>query len=183
VGLVVMLVGLLLVQNACVLVWFAALKRRHVGACAIEGAQVVRFRLMTSAFAFIAGLRFRWCGGHRAGNQPHHRQLGLGRLFGCVRSACTTFRHLAMLIRDENESPFFEGVEPVLVIEKPTLWQTPLSMPERCWPGAGGWRLPVCQTGVVGTDHNTPTPLLTINQWRVAGMAIRRACGRQFFFS
>ncbi|HEX8428694.1 efflux RND transporter permease subunit [Hymenobacter sp.] len=130
VGLV-MLVGLL-GKNAVLIVEFAALKHEEgmsVRDAAIEGAKV-RFRpiLMTS-FAFIAGLipLVVATGAGAIGNRTIGSSALGGMLFGTVFGVIIIpglyyfFGTLAgdnKLIRDENESPVFEGVEPRVLIEE-----------------------------------------------------------------
>ncbi|MBD2768268.1 efflux RND transporter permease subunit [Hymenobacter sp. BT664] len=130
VGLV-MLVGLL-GKNAVLIVEFAALKHEEgmsVRAAAIEGAKV-RFRpiLMTS-FAFIAGLipLVVATGAGAIGNRTIGSSALGGMLFGTVFGVIIIpglyyfFGTLAgdkKLIRDENESPIFEGVEPRVLLEE-----------------------------------------------------------------
>jgi HAE1 family hydrophobic/amphiphilic exporter-1 len=130
VGLV-MLVGLL-GKNAVLIVEFAALKHEEgmsVRDAAIEGAKV-RFRpiLMTS-FAFIAGLipLVVATGAGAIGNRTIGSSALGGMLFGTVFGVIIIpglyyfFGTLAgdnKLIRDENESPMFEGVEPRVLIEE-----------------------------------------------------------------
>jgi HAE1 family hydrophobic/amphiphilic exporter-1 len=130
VGLV-MLVGLL-GKNAVLIVEFAALKHEEgmsVRDAAIEGAKV-RFRpiLMTS-FAFIAGLipLVMATGAGAIGNRTIGSSALGGMLFGTVFGVIIIpglyyfFGTLAgdkKLIRDENESPIFEGVEPRVLIEE-----------------------------------------------------------------
>ncbi|GAB2718018.1 hypothetical protein GCM10011495_33940 [Hymenobacter frigidus] len=130
VGLV-MLVGLL-GKNAVLIVEFAALKHEEgmsVRDAAIEGARV-RFRpiLMTS-FAFIAGLipLVVATGAGAIGNRTIGSSALGGMLFGTVFGVIIIpglyyfFGTLAgdkKLIRDENESPIFEGVEPRVLIEE-----------------------------------------------------------------
>ena len=130
VGLV-MLVGLL-GKNAVLIVEFAALKHEEgmsVRDAAIEGAKV-RFRpiLMTS-FAFIAGLipLVVATGAGAIGNRTIGSSALGGMLFGTVFGVIIIpglyyfFGTLAgnkKLIRDENESPIFEGVEPRVLIEE-----------------------------------------------------------------
>ena len=130
VGLV-MLVGLL-GKNAVLIVEFAALKHEQgmsVRDAAIEGAKV-RFRpiLMTS-FAFIAGLipLVVATGAGAIGNRTIGSSALGGMLFGTVFGVIIIpglyyfFGTLAgdnKLIRDENESPMFEGVEPRVLIEE-----------------------------------------------------------------
>jgi hydrophobe/amphiphile efflux-1 (HAE1) family protein len=130
VGLV-MLVGLL-GKNAVLIVEFAALKHEEgmsVREAAIEGARV-RFRpiLMTS-FAFIAGLipLVVATGAGAIGNRTIGSSALGGMLFGTVFGVIIIpglyyfFGTLAgnkKLIRDENESPIFEGVEPRVLIEE-----------------------------------------------------------------
>jgi len=130
VGLV-MLVGLL-GKNAVLIVEFAALKHEEgmsVRDAAIEGAKV-RFRpiLMTS-FAFIAGLipLVVATGAGAIGNRTIGSSALGGMLFGTVFGVVIIpglyylFGTLAgnkKLIRDENESPILEGVEPRVLIEE-----------------------------------------------------------------
>ena len=130
VGLV-MLVGLL-GKNAVLIVEFAALKHEEgmsVRDAAIEGAKV-RFRpiLMTS-FAFIAGLipLVVATGAGAIGNRTIGSSALGGMLFGTVFGVIIIpglyyfFGTLAgdnKLIRDENESPIFEGVEPRVKLEE-----------------------------------------------------------------
>ena len=130
VGLV-MLVGLL-GKNAVLIVEFAALKHEEgmsVRDAAIEGARV-RFRpiLMTS-FAFIAGLipLVVATGAGAIGNRTIGSSALGGMLFGTVFGVIIIpglyyfFGTLAgdnKLIRDENESPVFEGVEPRVVLQE-----------------------------------------------------------------
>ncbi|RYU80289.1 efflux RND transporter permease subunit [Hymenobacter persicinus] len=130
VGLV-MLVGLL-GKNAVLIVEFAALKHEEgmsVRDAAIEGAKV-RFRpiLMTS-FAFIAGLipLVVATGAGAIGNRTIGSSALGGMLFGTVFGVIIIpglyyfFGTLAgnnKLIRDENESPILEGVEPRVLIEE-----------------------------------------------------------------
>ena len=130
VGLV-MLVGLL-GKNAVLIVEFAALKHEEgmsVRDAAIEGAKV-RFRpiLMTS-FAFIAGLipLVVATGAGAIGNRTIGSSALGGMLFGTVFGVIIIpglyyfFGTLAgdnKLIRDENESPMFEGVEPRVLVEE-----------------------------------------------------------------
>lgn len=130
VGLV-MLVGLL-GKNAVLIVEFAALKHEEgmsVRDAAIEGAKV-RFRpiLMTS-FAFIAGLipLVLATGAGAIGNRTIGSSALGGMLFGTVFGVIIIpglyyfFGTLAgdnKLIRDENESPVFEGVEPRVELEE-----------------------------------------------------------------
>ncbi|WP_035561738.1 efflux RND transporter permease subunit [Hymenobacter sp. IS2118] len=130
VGLV-MLVGLL-GKNAVLIVEFAALKHEEgmsVRDAAIEGAKV-RFRpiLMTS-FAFIAGLipLVVATGAGAIGNRTIGSSALGGMLFGTVFGVIIIpglyffFGTLAgdnKLIRDENESPVFEGVEPRVQLEE-----------------------------------------------------------------
>ncbi|WP_151088008.1 efflux RND transporter permease subunit [Hymenobacter baengnokdamensis] len=130
VGLV-MLVGLL-GKNAVLIVEFAALKHEEgmsVRDAAIEGAKV-RFRpiLMTS-FAFIAGLipLVVATGAGAIGNRTIGSSALGGMLFGTVFGVIIIpglyyfFGTLAgdnKLIRDENESPVLEGVEPRIKIEE-----------------------------------------------------------------
>ena len=127
----VMLVGLL-GKNAVLIVEFAALKHEEgmsVRDAAIEGARV-RFRpiLMTS-FAFIAGLipLVVATGAGAIGNRTIGSSALGGMLFGTVFGVIIIpglyyfFGTLAgdkKLIRDENESPIFEGVEPRVLIEE-----------------------------------------------------------------
>ncbi|HEX8330334.1 MAG TPA: efflux RND transporter permease subunit [Hymenobacter sp.] len=127
----VMLVGLL-GKNAILIVEFAALKHEEgmsVRDAAIEGARV-RFRpiLMTS-FAFIAGLipLVVATGAGAIGNRTIGSSALGGMLFGTVFGVIIIpglyyfFGTLAgdnKLIRDENESPVFEGVEPRVLIEE-----------------------------------------------------------------
>ncbi|WP_375438096.1 efflux RND transporter permease subunit [uncultured Hymenobacter sp.] len=130
VGLV-MLVGLL-GKNAVLIVEFAALKHEEgmsVRDAAIEGARV-RFRpiLMTS-FAFIAGLipLVVATGAGAIGNRTIGSSALGGMLFGTVFGVIIipglyyffgTLAGNSKLIRDENESPVFEGVEPRVLIEE-----------------------------------------------------------------
>ncbi|GAA3966004.1 efflux RND transporter permease subunit [Hymenobacter antarcticus] len=130
VGLV-MLVGLL-GKNAVLIVEFAALKHEEgmsVRDAAIEGAKV-RFRpiLMTS-FAFIAGLipLVVATGAGAIGNRTIGSSALGGMLFGTVFGVIIIpglyyfFGTLAgdnKLIRDENESPILEGVEPRVKLEE-----------------------------------------------------------------
>ena len=130
VGLV-MLVGLL-GKNAVLIVEFAALKHEEgmsVRDAAIEGARV-RFRpiLMTS-FAFIAGLipLVVATGAGAIGNRTIGSSALGGMLFGTVFGVIIipglyyffgTLAGDSKLIRDENESPIFEGVEPRVLIEE-----------------------------------------------------------------
>ncbi|MFC6223407.1 efflux RND transporter permease subunit [Hymenobacter artigasi] len=130
VGLV-MLVGLL-GKNAVLIVEFAALKHEEgmsVRDAAIEGAKV-RFRpiLMTS-FAFIAGLipLVVATGAGAIGNRTIGSSALGGMLFGTVFGVIIIpglyyfFGTLAgdnKLIRDENESPILEGVEPRVTLEE-----------------------------------------------------------------
>ncbi|SHJ68936.1 hydrophobic/amphiphilic exporter-1, HAE1 family [Hymenobacter daecheongensis DSM 21074] len=130
VGLV-MLVGLL-GKNAVLIVEFAALKHEEgmsVRDAAIEGAKV-RFRpiLMTS-FAFIAGLipLVVATGAGAIGNRTIGSSALGGMLFGTVFGVIIIpglyyfFGTLAgnkKLIRDENESPILEGVEPRVQLEE-----------------------------------------------------------------
>ncbi len=130
VGLI-MLVGLL-GKNAVLIVEFAALKHEEgmsVRDAAIEGAKV-RFRpiLMTS-FAFIAGLipLVVATGAGAIGNRTIGSSALGGMLFGTVFGVIIIpglyyfFGTLAgdnKLIRDENESPVFEGVEPRVKLEE-----------------------------------------------------------------
>ncbi|GAB3312158.1 efflux RND transporter permease subunit [Hymenobacter humi] len=130
VGLV-MLVGLL-GKNAVLIVEFAALKHEEgmtVREAAIEGARV-RFRpiLMTS-FAFIAGLipLVVATGAGAIGNRTIGSSALGGMLFGTVFGVIIipglyyffgTLAGSKKLIRDENESPIFEGVEPRVLIEE-----------------------------------------------------------------
>ncbi|MCC3155302.1 efflux RND transporter permease subunit [Hymenobacter sp. BT770] len=130
VGLV-MLVGLL-GKNAVLIVEFAALKHEEgmsVRDAAIEGARV-RFRpiLMTS-FAFIAGLipLVMATGAGAIGNRTIGSSALGGMLFGTVFGVIIipglyyffgTLAGESKLIRDENESPIFEGVEPRVLIEE-----------------------------------------------------------------
>ncbi len=130
VGLV-MLVGLL-GKNAVLIVEFAALKHEEgmsVRDAAIEGAKV-RFRpiLMTS-FAFIAGLipLVLATGAGAIGNRTIGSSALGGMLFGTVFGVIIipglyyffgTLAGSGKLIRDENESPIFEGVEPRVLIEE-----------------------------------------------------------------
>ncbi|MGI4886032.1 MAG: efflux RND transporter permease subunit [Janthinobacterium lividum] len=130
VGLV-MLVGLL-GKNAVLIVEFAALKHEEgmsVRDAAIEGARV-RFRpiLMTS-FAFIAGLipLVVATGAGAIGNRTIGSSALGGMLFGTVFGVIIipglyyffgTLAGDSKLIRDENESPVFEGVEPRVLIEE-----------------------------------------------------------------
>ena len=130
VGLV-MLVGLL-GKNAVLIVEFAALKHEEgmsVRDAAIEGARV-RFRpiLMTS-FAFIAGLipLVVATGAGAIGNRTIGSSALGGMLFGTVFGVIIipglyyffgTLAGNSKLIRDENESPVFEGVELRVLIEE-----------------------------------------------------------------
>ncbi|SFQ52431.1 efflux RND transporter permease subunit [Hymenobacter arizonensis] len=130
VGLV-MLVGLL-GKNAVLIVEFAALKHEEgmsVREAAIEGARV-RFRpiLMTS-FAFIAGLipLVVATGAGAIGNRTIGSSALGGMLFGTVFGVIIipglyyffgTLAGSSKLIRDENESPILEGVEPRVLIEE-----------------------------------------------------------------
>ena len=130
VGLV-MLVGLL-GKNAVLIVEFAALKHEEgmsVRDAAIEGARV-RFRpiLMTS-FAFIAGLipLVVATGAGAIGNRTIGSSALGGMLFGTVFGVIIipglyyffgTLAGDSKLIKDENESPVFEGVEPRVLIEE-----------------------------------------------------------------
>ncbi|GAC1378054.1 MAG: efflux RND transporter permease subunit [Hymenobacter sp.] len=130
VGLV-MLVGLL-GKNAVLIVEFAALKHEEgmsVREAAIEGARV-RFRpiLMTS-FAFIAGLipLVVATGAGAIGNRTIGSSALGGMLFGTVFGVIIipglyyffgTLAGDSKLIRDENEAPIFEGVEPRVLIEE-----------------------------------------------------------------
>ena len=130
VGLV-MLVGLL-GKNAVLIVEFAALKHEEgmsVRDAAIEGARV-RFRpiLMTS-FAFIAGLipLVVATGAGAIGNRTIGSSALGGMLFGTVFGVIIipglyyffgTLAGDSKLIRDENESPIFEGVEPRVELEE-----------------------------------------------------------------
>ncbi|OGX88808.1 efflux RND transporter permease subunit [Hymenobacter coccineus] len=130
VGLV-MLVGLL-GKNAVLIVEFAALKHEEgmsVRDAAIEGARV-RFRpiLMTS-FAFIAGLvpLVVATGAGAIGNRTIGSSALGGMLFGTVFGVIIipglyyffgTLAGDSKLIRDENESPVFEGVEKRVLIEE-----------------------------------------------------------------
>ncbi|MCB2377728.1 efflux RND transporter permease subunit [Hymenobacter sp. BT635] len=130
VGLV-MLVGLL-GKNAVLIVEFAALKHEEgmsVREAAIEGARV-RFRpiLMTS-FAFIAGLipLVVATGAGAIGNRTIGSSALGGMLFGTVFGVIIipglyyffgTLAGNSKLIRDENESPVLEGVEPRALIEE-----------------------------------------------------------------
>ncbi|GAA4013387.1 efflux RND transporter permease subunit [Hymenobacter fastidiosus] len=130
VGLV-MLVGLL-GKNAVLIVEFAALKHEEgmsVRDAAIEGARV-RFRpiLMTS-FAFIAGLipLVVATGAGAIGNRTIGSSALGGMLFGTVFGVIIipglyyffgTLAGDSKLIKDENESPIFEGVEPRVEIEE-----------------------------------------------------------------
>ena len=130
VGLV-MLVGLL-GKNAVLIVEFAALKHEEgmsVRDAAIEGAKV-RFRpiLMTS-FAFIAGLipLVVATGAGAIGNRTIGSSALGGMLFGTVFGVIIipglyyffgTLAGDSKLIRDENESPVFEGVEPRVTLEE-----------------------------------------------------------------
>jgi len=130
VGLV-MLVGLL-GKNAVLIVEFAALKHEEgmsVRDAAIEGAKV-RFRpiLMTS-FAFIAGLipLVVATGAGAIGNRTIGSSALGGMLFGTVFGVIIipglyylfgTLAGNSKLIRDENESPVLEGVEPRVLIEE-----------------------------------------------------------------
>jgi HAE1 family hydrophobic/amphiphilic exporter-1 len=130
VGLV-MLVGLL-GKNAVLIVEFAALKHEEgmsVRDAAIEGAKV-RFRpiLMTS-FAFIAGLipLVVATGAGAIGNRTIGSSALGGMLFGTVFGVIIIpglyyfFGTLAgdnKLIRDENESPILEGLEPRVQLEE-----------------------------------------------------------------
>ncbi|WP_210520935.1 efflux RND transporter permease subunit [Hymenobacter terricola] len=130
VGLV-MLVGLL-GKNAVLIVEFAAQKHEEgmsVRDAAIEGAKV-RFRpiLMTS-FAFIAGLipLVVATGAGAIGNRTIGTSALGGMLFGTVFGVIIIpglyyfFGTLAgdhKLIRDENEYPMLEGIEPRVLIEE-----------------------------------------------------------------
>ena len=130
VGLV-MLVGLL-GKNAVLIVEFAALKHEEgmsVRDAAIEGAKV-RFRpiLMTS-FAFIAGLipLVVATGAGAIGNRTIGSSALGGMLFGTVFGVIIIpglyyfFGTLAgdnKLIRDENEAPILEGIEPRIQLEE-----------------------------------------------------------------
>lgn len=130
VGLV-MLVGLL-GKNAVLIVEFAALKHEEgmsVRDAAIEGAKV-RFRpiLMTS-FAFIAGLipLVVATGAGAIGNRTIGSSALGGMLFGTVFGVIIipglyyffgTLAGKSKLIRDENESPILEGIEPRVLIEE-----------------------------------------------------------------
>ncbi|WP_216688441.1 efflux RND transporter permease subunit [Hymenobacter siberiensis] len=130
VGLV-MLVGLL-GKNAVLIVEFAALKHEEgmsVRDAAIEGAKV-RFRpiLMTS-FAFIAGLipLVVATGAGAIGNRTIGSSALGGMLFGTVFGVIIipglyyffgTLAGDSKLIRDENESPILEGVEPRVTLEE-----------------------------------------------------------------
>ncbi|MGY3087639.1 HAE1 family hydrophobic/amphiphilic exporter-1 [Hymenobacter sp. UYAg731] len=130
VGLV-MLVGLL-GKNAVLIVEFAALKHEEgmsVRDAAIEGAKV-RFRpiLMTS-FAFIAGLipLVVATGAGAIGNRTIGSSALGGMLFGTVFGVIIipglyyffgTLAGNSKLIRDENESPILEGVEPRVTLEE-----------------------------------------------------------------
>ncbi|WP_133271485.1 efflux RND transporter permease subunit [Hymenobacter radiodurans] len=130
VGLV-MLVGLL-GKNAVLIVEFAASKHEEgmsVRDAAIEGARV-RFRpiLMTS-FAFIAGLipLVVATGAGAIGNRTIGSSALGGMLFGTVFGVIIIpglyyfFGTLAgknKLIRDENEYPVLEGIEPRVLIEE-----------------------------------------------------------------
>ncbi|UOG77336.1 efflux RND transporter permease subunit (plasmid) [Hymenobacter tibetensis] len=130
VGLV-MLVGLL-GKNAVLIVEFAVQKHEEgmsVRDAAIEGAKV-RFRpiLMTS-FAFIAGLipLVLATGAGAIGNRTIGTSALGGMLFGTVFGVIIVpglyyiFGTLAAghkLIRDENEYPITEGVEPRVLIEE-----------------------------------------------------------------
>ncbi|MBU6121387.1 efflux RND transporter permease subunit [Hymenobacter siberiensis] len=130
VGLV-MLVGLL-GKNAVLIVEFAALKHEEgmsVRDAAIEGAKV-RFRpiLMTS-FAFIAGLipLVVATGAGAIGNRTIGSSALGGMLFGTVFGVIIipglyyffgTLAGDSKLIRDENESPILEGVEPRVKLEE-----------------------------------------------------------------
>lgn len=130
VGLV-MLVGLL-GKNAVLIVEFAALKHEEgmsVRDAAIEGARV-RFRpiLMTS-FAFIAGLipLVVATGAGAIGNRTIGSSALGGMLFGTVFGVIIipglyyffgTLAGDSKLIKDENESPIFEGVEPRVLLEE-----------------------------------------------------------------
>ncbi|QIL76139.1 efflux RND transporter permease subunit [Hymenobacter sp. HDW8] len=130
VGLV-MLVGLL-GKNAVLIVEFAASKHEEgmsVRDAAIEGARV-RFRpiLMTS-FAFIAGLipLVVATGAGAIGNRTIGSSALGGMLFGTVFGAIIipglyyffgTLAGKSKLIRDENEYPMLEGIEPRVLIEE-----------------------------------------------------------------
>ncbi|MDQ2794877.1 MAG: efflux RND transporter permease subunit, partial [Bacteroidota bacterium] len=130
VGLV-MLVGLL-GKNAVLIVEFAALKHEEgmsVRDAAIEGAKV-RFRpiLMTS-FAFIAGLipLVVATGAGAIGNRTIGSSALGGMLFGTVFGVIIipglyyffgTLAGNSKLIKDENESPILEGVEPRVQLEE-----------------------------------------------------------------
>ncbi|MBG8552128.1 efflux RND transporter permease subunit [Hymenobacter guriensis] len=130
VGLV-MLVGLL-GKNAVLIVEFAALKHEEgmsVRDAAIEGARV-RFRpiLMTS-FAFIAGLipLVVATGAGAIGNRTIGSSALGGMLFGTVFGVIIipglyyffgTLAGNSKLIRDENEAPILEGVEPRVQLEE-----------------------------------------------------------------
>ncbi|UOQ98721.1 efflux RND transporter permease subunit [Hymenobacter sp. 5317J-9] len=130
VGLV-MLVGLL-GKNAVLIVEFAALKHEEgmsVRDAAIEGAKT-RFRpiLMTS-FAFIAGLipLVVATGAGAIGNRTIGSSALGGMLFGTVFGVIIipglyyffgTLAGNSKLIKDENESPILEGVEPRVILEE-----------------------------------------------------------------
>ncbi|MBD2723146.1 efflux RND transporter permease subunit [Hymenobacter armeniacus] len=130
VGLV-MLVGLL-GKNAVLIVEFAALKHEEgmsVRDAAIEGAKT-RFRpiLMTS-FAFIAGLipLVVATGAGAIGNRTIGSSALGGMLFGTVFGVIIipglyyffgTLAGNSKLIRDENEAPILEGVEPRVTLEE-----------------------------------------------------------------
>jgi len=130
VGLV-MLVGLL-GKNAVLIVEFAALKHEEgmsVRDAAIEGAKT-RFRpiLMTS-FAFIAGLipLVVATGAGAIGNRTIGSSALGGMLFGTVFGVIIipglyyffgTLAGNSKLIKDENESPILEGVEPRVTLEE-----------------------------------------------------------------
>ncbi|SMB95198.1 transporter, hydrophobe/amphiphile efflux-1 (HAE1) family [Hymenobacter roseosalivarius DSM 11622] len=130
VGLV-MLVGLL-GKNAVLIVEFAASKHEEgmsVRDAAIEGARV-RFRpiLMTS-FAFIAGLipLVVATGAGAIGNRTIGSSALGGMLFGTVFGVIIipglyyffgTLAGKSKLIRDENEYPMLEGIEPRVLIEE-----------------------------------------------------------------
>jgi HAE1 family hydrophobic/amphiphilic exporter-1 len=130
VGLV-MLVGLL-GKNAVLIVEFAALKHEEgmsVRDAAIEGAKT-RFRpiLMTS-FAFIAGLipLVVATGAGAIGNRTIGSSALGGMLFGTVFGVIIipglyyffgTLAGNSKLIKDENEAPILEGVEPRVQLEE-----------------------------------------------------------------
>ncbi|MBF9144158.1 efflux RND transporter permease subunit [Hymenobacter properus] len=130
VGLV-MLVGLL-GKNAVLIVEFAALKHEEgmsVRDAAIEGAKT-RFRpiLMTS-FAFIAGLipLVVATGAGAIGNRTIGSSALGGMLFGTVFGVIIipglyyffgTLAGNSKLIKDENEAPILEGVEPRVKLEE-----------------------------------------------------------------